>query len=212
MSSRGIVTRLTQPIRRNVTFSVTRWLLPVTVSVALTGALPLVGFATQGTTISTLDAAAIDAAVKATAVPKIGGPANLAFPKLLVADVSLAVCDGTPKTFCLDSALKTLSIVIERSSPGSWSADLADALRSRNAGRQSIASLHLSAATLAPADTTSSIFEGRAVVRASLPGYVADRAVVILQLSYGASTIWAVLLQRNGDAWRVLDQHRLGQS
>jgi hypothetical protein len=197
---------------RNFTFAVTRWLLPATWSVALACAFPLAGFAAQGTTVSPLDATAIDAALTATAVPKIGTSAKQAFPKLLVADVSLAVCDGTPKTVCLDSALKTLSVVIARSAPGSWSTDLVDAVKSRNAVRQSIGRLQLSTATIVSAETTSSTREGSAVVRTSLPGYDADRAVVILQLSYGASRIWAVLLQRNGDAWRVLDQHQLGQS
>jgi hypothetical protein len=175
-------------------------------------ASPLGVIATQETTLSAMDAAAIDAALRATAVPKIQAPARQAAPKLLVADMSLSVCDRTPKTFCLDSALKTLSVVIARNPPSLWSAELTDAVKSRNAGRQSIARLKLSAATIVSAETTSTTREGRAVVRASLPGYASDRAVVILQLSYGASTIWAVLLQRNGDAWRVLDERQLGQS
>lgn len=85
-------------------------------------------------------------------------------------------------------------------------------LKSRNAGRHSVAGQQLPIATIASAETTSSTKEGRALVRASLPGYVSDRAVVIVQLSYGASTTWAVLLQRNGHAWRVLDERQLGQS
>ena len=187
-------------------------LLPVALGVALAFASPLGVIATQGPTLSTVDAGAIDAALRATAVPKIEGLAKQAAPKLLVADMSLGVCDGTPKTFCLDSALKTLRVVIARNSSSLWSAELADAVKSRNPGRQSIARLQLSEATIVSAETTSSTREGRAVVRASLPGYVSDCAVVIVQLSYGASTIWAVLLQRNGDAWRVLDERQLGQS
>jgi len=197
---------------RSFRLRVTGRLLPVALGVSLAAASPLAGLATQGTTVSTMDASAIDAALKATAAPKTAALAKQAPPKLLVADMSLAICDGTPKTFCLDSALKTLSVVIARSSPSPWSAELADAVKSRNAGKQSLARLRLSAATIVPPETTSSVKEGRALVRVSLPGYVADRAVVILQLSYGASTIWAVLLQRNGETWRVVDQHQLGQS
>ena len=189
-----------------------RSLLPVALGVALASASPLDVIATQEMTPSAGDASVIDAALRATVVPKIEALAQQAAPKLLVADLSLAVCDGTPRTFCLDSALKTLSVVIARNQPSPWSAELSDAVKSRNARRQSIAHLKLSAATIVSAETTSSAREGRAVVRASLPGYFSDRAVVIVELSYGASTIWAVLLQRNGDAWRVLDERRLGQS
>jgi len=184
--------------------------LPLALGVAFASQLGVI--ATQETTLSAIDAAAIEAALRATAVPKIEALAKQAAPTLLLADLSLAVCDGTPKTFCLDSALKTLSVVIARNPPSLWSAELADAVKSRNAARHSIAGPQLSAATMVSAETTSSTREGRAVVRASLPGYVSDRAVVIVQLSYGASTIWAVLLQRNGDAWRVLDERQLGQS
>jgi hypothetical protein len=159
-----------------------------------------------------MDTAAIDAALRATAVPKVEALAKQTAPRLLVADMSLGVSDGTSKTFRLDSALETLRVVIARNPSSSWSAELADAVKSRSARRQSIARLKISAATIVFAETTSSTREGRALVRASLPGYVSDRAVVIVQLSYGASTIWAVLLQRNGDAWRVLDERQLGQS
>jgi hypothetical protein len=84
-------------------------------------------------------------------------------------------------------------------------------LKSRNREKQSFARLQLSAATIVAVNITSSAREGRALVHASLPGYVGNRAGVILQMSYGQSTIWAVWLQRSGEAWRVVDSHQLGQ-
>ena len=100
-----------------------RSLLPVALGVALASASPLDVIATQEMTPSAGDASVIDAALRATVVPKIEALAQQAAPKLLVADLSLAVCDGTPRTFCLDSALKTLSVVIARNQPSPWSAE-----------------------------------------------------------------------------------------
>jgi len=111
----------------------------------------------------------------------------------------------------LDFQLKSLATAIAGQLSGPWPVEIVDALRSRNAQSQSIDRRQLTSSTIT-ADTRGNVKDGRAVVRVSLPAYLGDRAAVIVHLSYGAAITWAVLLERSGEGWRVIEKEQLSQS
>jgi hypothetical protein len=153
--------------------------------------------------ITTTDADVIIEALRVTAVQDIARRAKPPAPEaaLAVVNQSVAVCGATsPKTFCLDSVLRTLDVLRQR---GNWPmASLVTALRERNKASASLAHLQLATGSVVPRAERGGA--RRSVAQVSLPAIEGDDALIVVAAQYAGTQIWAVQLRRSAGAWKAV--------
>lgn len=154
--------------------------------------------------VAPADAAIINEALRATALQEI---ARLAKPPaspaaLALVNQTVASCDAMPpKTFCLDSAFKTLDVIRQR---GGWpTASLLAALQTRNKTSLSLADLQLATGSLVARGERAGMRDGRSVAQVSLPAIEGDAALIIVVAQFAGSQAWAVQLGRAGSSWKA---------
>jgi hypothetical protein len=164
----------------------------------------VVGQAPTQSPMTPTDSAIINEALRATAMQEIARFDKAPYPPaaLYLVKQSVASCGVTPpKTFCLDSAFKTLDVVRQR---GGWpAAPLVAELQERNKTSVSLAHLQLATGTLVDRGERASMRDGRSVAQVSLPAIEGDAALIIVVAQFAGSQAWAVQLGRAGGTWRA---------
>jgi hypothetical protein len=160
--------------------------------------------------VTTTDGDIINEALRVTALQELTRFTKPALPSpmLAVVNQSIAICDAMPpRNVCLDSALKTLEVVRQRS--GWPTASLLDRLRERNTTSASLAHLQLAAGIFVARGERSSALHGRMVAQVSLAAIEGDAALIIVAVQFAGSQISAVELVRRDRRWTAIRTEHL---